>query len=92
MACNNVFQVPSKETLKKVKKEDTKNTLCTELYGGNAFVKNSSQIFFLEASLSFWERHKATDAIQYLTCFLALQPPSAPPPSTSSRPPPSSID
>ena len=53
MACNNIFQVPSKETLKKVKKEDTKNTLCTELYGGNAFVKNSSQIFFLEASLSF---------------------------------------
>ena len=53
MACNNVFQVPSKETLKKVKKEDTKNTLCIELYGGNAFVKNSSQISFLEASLSF---------------------------------------
>ena len=53
MACNNVFQVPSKETLKKVKKEDTKNTLCIELCGGNAFVKNSSQISFLEASLSF---------------------------------------
>ena len=47
MACNNVFQVPSKETLKKVKKEDTKNTLCIELYGVNAFVKNSSQFPFL---------------------------------------------
>ena len=36
-----------KEVKKKRKEKETKQTLCVELFGGNAFVKNSFQISFL---------------------------------------------
>ena len=43
--------MPREETLKSEKKKkknkETKQTLCVELFGGNAFVKNSFQISFL---------------------------------------------
>lgn len=35
------------------------------------------------SSLSFWERHKATDTVESLTHFLALYNPLHPPPSPS---------
>ena len=48
--------MPREETLKsekkKEKKKETKQTLCVELFGGNAFVKYSFQISFLVLSLA----------------------------------------